>query len=323
MRLRFIAISFLFILLAIAGCGEKGDTDKATLVLDFTPNAVHSGIYTALHRDMYEDLGVDLKVKAPSSSADSLKLVAAGRSQFAIADIHDLGIALERKLDLVAVMAIVEQPLSSIIALKKSGIESPKQLAGKKVGVTGVPSDDAVLNSIVSHSGADPKDVKKITIGFKAPASLISEKVSAATAFWNAEGVSLRNRGFKVIEFRVDDYGAPSYPELVLVASRKTVEEKPELVRSVVEATVQGYERTLSDPKGSLDDLVSEVPGLDKRLMRKQLDALLDVFKGSARSVGYLDPEVIKAWADWDLRFGILKKKPPLSEAFTNAYLPE
>ena len=264
-----------------------------------------------------------MRVRQPSTSADALKLVETGRTQFAIADIHDLGIALERDLDLVAVMAIVERPLASIIALNRSGIESPKELAGKKVGVTGVPSDDAVLESIVSHSGANPDEVKKITIGFKAPASLISGKVVAATAFWNAEGVSLKSLGHKVTEFRVDEYGAPGYPELVLVTSRETIEDDPDLVRSVVEATVQGYELTLSDPKKSLNDLLGEVPGLDRELMDKQLEALLPVFKGSARAVGFFEPKILDAWADWDVRFGILKKKPPLAKTFTNDYLPK
>ncbi len=326
MQISVFTICALTALTLATGCNGKNETaepKEATLMLDFAPNAVHSGVYSALRRDMYVDREVALRVREPSTSADALKLVETGRTQFAIADIHDLGIALERNLDLVAVMAIVERPLASIIALNRSGIESPKELVGKKVGVTGVPSDDAVLDSIVSHSGANPDDVKKVTIGFKAPASLISGKVSAATAFWNAEGVSLQSRGYKVTEFRVDEYGAPSYPELVLVTSRKTIEDEPNLVRSVVDATVQGYELTLSDPKKSLNDLLEEVPGLDMKLMDKQLDALLPVFKGSARAVGFLEPKVLEAWADWDVRFGILKKKPPLAKTFTNDYLPK
>ncbi len=325
MRFTVVTICALTALLPAFGCNGKSETNaqrKATLMLDFTPNAVHSGIYSALQRDMFADRRVTLQVREPSTSADALKLVETGRTQFALADIHDLGIALEKKLDLVAVMAIVERPLASIIALDRSGVETPKDLVGKKVGVTGVPSDDAVLDSIVTHSGASPNDVRKVTIGFKAPVSLINGKVAAATAFWNAEGVSLESRGFKVTEFRVDEYGAPRYPELVLVTSRKTIDDDPDLVRSVVEATVQGYEFTLSDPRKSLNDLIEEVPGLDKDLMDKQLKVLLPVFKGSARAVGYLEPEVLKDWADWDVRFGILKKKPLLNKAFTNDYLP-
>src|SRR5579884_3407958 len=117
-------------------------------------------------------------------------------------------------------MAIVERPLSAVIAAP--GIASPKALQGKTVGITGVPSDTAVLRSVVAGAGGDPAKVRTITIGFNAVADLLAGRVSAATAFWNDEGVTIRSRrpGFHV--FRVDGYGAPSYPELVLCVTRAT-----------------------------------------------------------------------------------------------------
>lgn len=307
------------------GCGngeEGAPRHRATLVLDFTPNAVHSGIYSAKRRKFFAERGVKLRIREPSSSADPLKLVSAGRTEFALADIHDVGLAVERGLDLVGVMAIVERPLSSLIALKSSGIKSPSELEGKPVGVTGVPSDDAVLESIVSSAGGDPEKVKRVTIGFKAVGSLIAGKVDAATAFWNAEGVALKRRGFGVTEFRVDGYGAPHYPELVLITSRKLAKKRPELVRAVVGSLVRGYRFTLTEPEASLDDLVNQVPGLERGLMKDQLDALLPIFKAKAKSVGFLDPEVLKDWGSWDVRFGILKRRPPIEKTFTNDFLP-
>src|SRR5436305_7629739 len=103
----------------LAACGggaEPGASKEATLVLDFTPNAVHAGIYAALRRGDYRDAGVDLHVQAPSSSTDAPKLLAAGRAQFAILDIHDLAIARHRGLPLVGVAPIVDRPLASAIA---------------------------------------------------------------------------------------------------------------------------------------------------------------------------------------------------------------
>ncbi|MGN6586503.1 MAG: ABC transporter substrate-binding protein, partial [Solirubrobacterales bacterium] len=94
-------------LAGIAGCGgsgaEPGAPKGATLVLDFTPNAVHSGIYAAQAEGFYRDAGVDLKVQPPGESSDAPKLLGAGKVEFAILDIHDLGIARERGIDLVGV----------------------------------------------------------------------------------------------------------------------------------------------------------------------------------------------------------------------------
>ena len=93
-------------------------------------------------------------------------------------------------------------------------MRTPADLEGGTVGVTGLPSDDAVLDSVLEAGGADPASVHRVTIGFDAVPTLAAGKLDAATAFWNAEGVALRGLGVPTREFRVDDFGAPRYPEL-------------------------------------------------------------------------------------------------------------
>src|SRR3954451_2356996 len=137
-------------LVACGGGAEPGAPERATLVLDFQPNAVHTGIYTALQRGLYRSADVDLNVQEPSASTDAPKLLEAGKAQFAILDIHDLAIARERGFDLVGVMPIVQRPLASVIASPRSVVKRPRDLEGLTVGVTGLPSDDAVLDSVVS-----------------------------------------------------------------------------------------------------------------------------------------------------------------------------
>src|SRR3954470_12639924 len=243
---------------ALAACGggaEPGAPKRATLVLDFQPNAVHTGIYTALREGLYRRAGVDLDVQQPSASTDAPKLLEAGKAQFAILDIHDLAIARERGFDLVGVMPIVQRPLASVIA--RDSVTRPRDLEGRTVGVTGLPSDDAVLDSIVSADGGDPANVHRVTIGFNAVAALAAGRVDAATAFWNAEGVTLKRHGVATRTFRVDDYGAPRYPELVLVTTPAMVNDDPNTVGAVVAATRGGYEYASRQPKQALDDLLA------------------------------------------------------------------
>src|SRR5205809_992656 len=164
---------------AIAGCGNNASSgtapgESATLVLDFTPNAVHSGIYLALERDYDGAQGVRLQVQVPSSSTDSVKLLLGGRAQFAILDIHDLAIAREKGRDVVGVMPLVERPLAAVLA--QLAIRRPRDLEGRKASVTGLPSDDAVLSSIVTGDGGDPKRVKRVTIGFQAVSALLARR---------------------------------------------------------------------------------------------------------------------------------------------------
>ena len=218
-------------------------------MLDFQPNAVHAGIYLALQRDYDDAEGVTLRVQAPSSSTDSVKLLLSGRAQFAILDIHDLALAREKGRDVVGVMAVVQRPLAAVMAQPE--VRRPRDLEDRRAGVTGLPSDDAVLDSIVRGDGGDPAKVRKVTIGFQAVAALLAHRVDAATAFWNAEGVALSAQRPGIRQFKVDDYGAPPYPELVLCVSRETLQDDRATVASTVRALRRGYQEAIADPESA------------------------------------------------------------------------
>ncbi|HTW12936.1 MAG TPA: ABC transporter substrate-binding protein [Solirubrobacteraceae bacterium] len=303
-----------------AAHGAKAQS--ASLVLDFTPNAIHSGIYLALKRHYDTANGVKLHVIIPGESTDAITLLADGRVNFAILDIHDLAIADAQGRKLVGVMAIVERPLAAVIA--QSRYRSPRDLAGQTVGVTGDPSDLAVLHSIVAGSGGNPAKVKTITIGYDAVPDLLDGRVAAATAFWNDEGVQLAHQkpgAFNV--FRVEDYGAPPYPELVVCATRAELQRDPSLARGLVHALVEGYDGVLRDPKAGEQALESQVSGLAASAVSQQLTAELPAFRPQGGGAyGTLVPSVLRAWARWELKFGIVKKTPDIATMFDRSFLP-
>jgi putative hydroxymethylpyrimidine transport system substrate-binding protein len=302
----------------LTACGgdgaEPGAPREATLVLDFQPNAVHAGLYAALRAGEYSQRGVDLEIREPSASTDAPKLLEAGRAEFAILDIHDLGIAREHGFDVVGVAPIVQRPLAAVIAGDREAVRDPRDLEGGEVGVTGLPSDEAVLDSVLESAGADPDTVDRVTIGFEAVPTLSAGRLDAATAFWNAEGVALRRAGVATREFRVDDHGAPGYPELVLSTSARTLAAEPKLVRGVVKATSAGYRRAIEAPNAGLSALLDESPGLEPAEQRAQLDALMraDAFSPP----GEFDRSTLGAWAEWDTEHGILEEEPRIDEAF-------
>jgi putative hydroxymethylpyrimidine transport system substrate-binding protein len=315
MRRAVALLAAVLLLAGVAGCGgdgaEPGVPKGASVVLDFTPNAVHSGIYAAQGQGFYADSGVDLKIDQPGESTDAPKLLAAGRTDFAILDIHDLGIAREQGLDLVGVMPIVQRPLAAVIAGKSSGVRRPRELEGCTVGVTGLPSDEAVVDSEVSADGGDPAKVDEVTIGFNAISSLAAGKVDAATGFWNAEGVALQRQGVPVRIFKVNRYGAPPYPELILTTSQKTLDQDPDLVHSVVAATRRGYAFTERQPSHALDDLLAADPALDRAEQQAQLKALLSDLHPAP-----FDPAVLRAWSTWDVTHGLLQHPVKVDRAF-------
>jgi putative hydroxymethylpyrimidine transport system substrate-binding protein len=324
MRYKAITALLLCVAAVLGGCGaddaDRAPNRAANLTLDFQPNAVHSGIYMAVARGYDQALGVTLRIRVPSASTDAVKLLAAGRTDFAILDIHDLAIARERGHDLVGVMALVQTPLAAILA--QPSIRTPRDLAGRRVGVTGLPSDDAVLRSIVAGAGGDPRKVRPVTIGFGAVPALLAGRVAGATAFWNVEGVALRAKRPNIREFRVDDYGAPAYPELVLTVTRETLQDSPGLVRATVAALSRGYSEVLADPESGVSALVTATTGLDRETVQRQLDAVSPSFRAGARAIGQLNQQRLRAWARWEQRFGLVKRVPEVALAFDGRYVP-
>lgn len=306
------------VLLGLAGCGDAGSgarpNDEATLLLDITPSAVHAGIFLARSRGFDEAEGVRLEIEPPSDAADAVELLSASRVDMAILDIHDLALARERGADLVAVMPLVQRPLVSVVAAKH--ITRPRELEGERVGVSGRPSDGAVLRSIVEGDGGDPDKVRTTTIGFTAVPALLSGRVTAATAFWNAEGVALRQERPGTRVFKPDDFGAPAYPELVLCVSRITLQDRRPLVRAVIKAIGRGYDETIIDPESAVTALVEEQHGLERTAVQRELEAVAPALVAGAGGFGVFSEKHVRAWAAWEAEVGITKEPVDIGLAF-------
>ncbi|HKP88948.1 MAG TPA: ABC transporter substrate-binding protein [Thermoleophilaceae bacterium] len=293
--------------LCLAGCGGEGsERPTVRVALDFTPNAAHAPIFAAASNP--SDGDARIAIRQPSSSTDSLKLLATGRADLAVLDIHDLGLARERGEDLVGVGVLVNRPLAAVIA--RPDVRRPRDLEGRRVGVTGLPSDDAVLRAVVEGDGGDFDRVKRVTIGFTAVPSLVAEKVDAVTAFWNVEGVTLRRRGVKTREFRVGG-GARRYPELVFVTTRAKLRAERERLTSAMTGIAGGAGRALSGPEPVIA-AVARAGETNPALVRAELTAI----RSALRTVPRVPPNVLRNWARFDVRYGILERPPDLKRAF-------
>ena len=301
--------------LVSTGCGgdeptSAGAPAKVVVALDFTPNPVHAPIYEAIENGHDRAHGVRLDVKVPGAGPDSVKLVASGKVDLGVLDIQDLALARERGVDLVGVGALVGRPLAALVA--QPGIRRPRDLAGQRVGVSGLPSDPAFLKAVMEHDGGDYRSVKQVTVGFNAVGVLLGHKVAAVPAFWNAEGVALRERGLDVREFRIEDYGAPRYPEVVLMTSRRTLEQHRDRVERALAAIDDGLRDTLAHPDAATQVIARVAEAGHDGLVRAQLDAVKGAFAPGLR----LDRPTLERWADFDARIGIVERRPDVARAF-------
>jgi putative hydroxymethylpyrimidine transport system substrate-binding protein len=304
--------------LSIAGCGDGGDdgatappaADRATVALDFTPNAVHAPIYAAVREGLDRRHGVRLRIREPGSSPNSLALLSSGRVDVGILDIHDLALARQRGVDVVGVAALVQKPLAALIARRT--VVRPRDLEGRTVGVSGLPSDPAFVRAVVEGDRGDFARVRQVTIGFQAVSSILSRRVDAVPAFWSAEGVALRERGARIREFRVEDYGAPPYPEVVLVTARRTLERRRALVEDVVAAIGDGVRSVVARPEPAARQIAQAAGNADIDLVRAQIRALRPVIQPPLR----LDRAVLERWAAFDARAGIVRRRPDVARTF-------
>ena len=295
---------------------------RAVLVLDFVPNAVHAGIYRALAAGYYRQENIRLAVVQPTSTTDTLKLIDSGRAEFGLADGLDIAQLIDAGGDAQSIMAIAQRPLGGLIGLASEHLRSPADLQGRDVGITGVASDLAVLDTEVTDAGGDPARVHVVNVGFNGAAALSSGRLAAFTGYWPDDGVQLQVSGHPITVFKLDAYGGPAYPGLEVFTTRRLLSADPALARAFLAATVRGYEDTIADPARSVSDLIAANPSLPRAFTAASLQAYLPLFNAGGVAVGTLPPAHMTALSSWMLAHGLIHHPISAARFATDAYLP-
>lgn len=307
---------------ATEGSAKLKNMTKATLILDYLPNAVHAGIYRAAAAGYYADNNIDLKIIQPTSTADTLKLIDAGKADFGIADGIDVATQIDQGRGAKAIMAVVQRPLGGLISLKSEGLTDAAAFNGKTVGLTGVPSDTAILDTILENGGASTDSVKKVTIGFNGVQNLESKKINGFIGFYPADGIQVEQDGFPINVLEFDESGGPRYPGLVVFSTEKRITEDPALMNAFVDATVQGYDDTIKDPAQSLNDLLAANKAMKRDITKAQLDAYLPLFLAGAKNYGVIDQANIEALSTFLVDKKLIKAPIAPSRFDTNEFVP-
>jgi putative hydroxymethylpyrimidine transport system substrate-binding protein len=326
-----LAVALLSLTLGLAACGEKsedttGRTEALSLTLDFYPNPDHAGIYMAQKLGYFEEAGLDVEIQTPSDPAAPLKLLAAGRTDLAISYEPEIVLAHEQGLDVQAVAALVNRPLTSMIWLKKSGIKGVGDLRGKTIATAGIPYQDAYLKTILARAKLSPSDVKTVNVGFGLLPALLGGKAQAMLGgFSNVEGVDLRLRGSDPVVTPVDKLGVPTYDELVLAAQGKRLREDPQAIRLFIAALARGTAAAASNPQAAAKALLEANPDLDPKLTKAELGVtlpLLNPARSSKQPYGYMVPDQWREFIGWMRDNELIDGLPAPSSLLSNDYLP-
>ena len=331
-RLASLIALLAAVALAVPGCAEKperggssGKTERFNVILDYFPNADHAGLYAAQASGDYDRAGLDVELKPPPDPSAPLKLLRSGKADVVISYEPELLLARDKGSDLVAVGALVQKPLTTLMTLNGS-IDSPADLRGKRVGTAGIPYQTAYLQTILRNAGIDPAEVKETHVGFNLVPAMLSRDVDATVgAFWNYEGTDLRRRGRKPTIMRMEKLGVPTYDELVFVARRKDLDPGfASKLRRFLRATAKGHQRLRANPEVGVDALLKVDPGLERGLQTDVVSETLPVFfpTDRERPFGWQEPTEWKKYGDWMYEQNLLKQPPDATKALTNEFLP-
>lgn len=324
----------LVVALAVSACGTKSEDvdpvrDPLTVAMDWYPNPDHAGFLVAEERGYFEDAGLDVSLDSPTDPSLPIKLVAAGQADLALTYEPEVLLAREQGLDVVSVASVIDQPLTSMIWLRRSDIERVRDLRGKTISTAGIPYQDAYLKAILARAGLNENDVRKVGVGQGLMPSIVSGRAQATLGpFWNIEGVELRMSGFRPTINPVDRLGVPTYSEMVLVAKGSRVEEDPDPIRLFIAALARGTRYAIDHPNQTTQTVLAANDALKPDVTAAQVKVTLPLLEQTNdgqqgdQPFGYQDTATWQAFINWMIQQDVLANPTRAVDVLTNDLLP-
>lgn len=321
-----VAACLLATLMLPVACGKPTESGVAeiTLVLDWTPNTNHTGIYVAAAEGYFAEEGLEVRIEQPPEDGATV-LVASGNAQFGISFQDSLapGFAQSEPLPVTAVAAILQHNTSGIISLKEDKITSPKYLEGKRYSTWEWPVEQAVVRNVVEVDGGDPDQVQMIPQTVTDVVSALQTDIDAVWIYYAWDGVATELKGLDTNywEFRdinpVFDYYSP-----VIIANDTYLQEQPEQAAAFLRALSKGYAYASEHPRAAADILLEAAPELDSELVYASQAWLADQYRADADRWGVMDAERWDGFFAWLWAEDLIEHEIPSGKGFTNDFLP-
>jgi putative hydroxymethylpyrimidine transport system substrate-binding protein len=295
-------------------------------MLDWFPNADHAALYSAIAHGDFRAVGLDVQPVVPAETAEPLKLLAAGKVDMAISYEPQLLLARDEGLKLVSIGALVQRPLTSIIALPEAHVSRVSDLAGKTVGTAGIPYQAAELRSALQSAGVSPSKVKEVNVGFNLVAAMLSGKVAATLGgYWNYEAIELSQMHRDPVTIPINEAGVPAYDELVLVVRDEEARKRGVDLRAFLQALTRGEREVRADPAAAAAGVVRANPTLSEKLQVASIEQTLPaaVPAEQGKPFGWQSPSAWASFGNWMFTHKRLAHDPGLGlPPFTDEFLP-
>ncbi|MPL96906.1 Formylaminopyrimidine-binding protein [bioreactor metagenome] len=324
-----VVLASVTALTLFAGCSKKDeaktseDLQKVTVILDWTPNTNHTGLYIAQEKGYYKELGLDVEIIQPSEGS-SLQLLAAGKGDFAVSYQEDLTYARtsDSPLPVKAIAAIIQHNTSGFASPKEKGIESVKDFENKVYGGWGSPSEEAILKAVMEKNGADFSKLKMVDAGTEDFFIATKNNLDFEWTFEAWTNIEAKLRGFDINYIAVKDLDpALDYYTPIIAATEDTINNKKDLAKKFMEATTKGYEEAMANPEESAKLLVSKVPEISEELAIESQKYLVDKYMEDTKVWGEMKDSVWDNYTKFLYNNKLINKEMKASEAYTNEFL--
>ncbi len=336
--------------LLLTGCGQKGGSGEGAspssaspaasasqpapsesakpltevkVVLDWTPNTNHTGLYVARDKGFWEKRGLKVEIVLPPETGAS-QMVASGAAEFGVGYQEDLTLGRENGVPLVSLAAIIQHNTSGFASPVAKNIKSPKDFEGKTYGGWGSPVEQAVIETLMKEEGADPSKLKIVNIGTADYFTAVKRDIDLAWIYyaWTGVEAEVRDEDLNMIWMKDYDKRLDYYTPL-LMTSENMIQDKPDIVRAFTEGAAEGYQYAIDHPEDAAEILIQDVPELNADLVRASQKWLSPRYQDDALRWGEQKKEVWEGYADWMISHGIMKEKLDFDRMFTNEFLPK
>lgn len=317
-------VFFVMVLFILAACSGKSE-NQIRVVLDWTPNTNHTGLYVAKEKGWFAEEGLQVEILQPPEDG-ALVLLGSGNAEFGFDFQETMGpaIAKDREaLPIQAVAAIISHNTSGIMSLVSSGIKSPRDLAGKRFESWETPLITALVKELVENDGGNFAEVKMIPNYATDAISALQTNIDAIWVYYAWEGLAAELNGLAVnfIDLgRIDprfDFYTP-----ILAANTNWLAKNTEAAKKFMRAFSRGYRFAMENPAEAAAILVKHAPELDIELVMRSQEYLKTRYQGDADRWGKIDPERWGTFYRWMYEHGLLEKN--IAQAgFTNVFLPD
>ncbi|MCR8744452.1 ABC transporter substrate-binding protein [Romboutsia lituseburensis] len=304
---------------------KKSNEEKVTMVLDWTPNTNHTGLFVALENGYYKEQGLDVDIIQPPEGG-AATLVATQKADFGISYQEEVTFAKtsDDPLPIKAVATVIQHNTSGFAAPKDKNIKSPKDFEGKVYGGWGSPAEDAILDAVMKKEGKDFKNLKVVNIGDDDFFTATSKNIDFAWIFEGWTAIEASQRGVELdyipigeVDKRLDYYTP------IIISNEKLLKEKPEVAKKFLEATKKGYEYAIENPKEAAKILVKHAPEIDENLAIKSQEYLAEKYIDDAKRWGEMKDSVWNNYTEFLREYKLINKDLKPSEAYTNEFLPK